>query len=122
MKSLRLIRLKYDLLPITRYLNLTRKSQNQAKSKAYLLPYLKLTFLHFKQHYTHFHTHFNPRIFQKTTNNFSQTIISNTPQISEDLERLSFKSNSETFTVFHFPMSPSKVRLKLVASVLISLS
>ena len=30
---------------------------------------LKLTFSHFKQHYTHFHTLFHPHVFQKTKKN-----------------------------------------------------
>ena len=45
----------------------------------------KLTFSHFKQHYTYFYTHFHilfhQHIFQKITNNNSQTILPNTPKI-----------------------------------------
>ena len=49
------------------------------KLRACLVINLKLTFLHFKQHYIHFHTLFHPHVFQKTTNNLSQTTLPNTP-------------------------------------------
>ena len=45
--------------------------------KAGLLSHLKYTFLHFKQHYIHFHIPFYSQFFQKTTNNLSQTTLSN---------------------------------------------
>ena len=35
----------------------------------------KLTFLHFKQHYTHFYIIFHLHVFQKITNNNSQTTL-----------------------------------------------
>ena len=41
---------------------------------------LKLTFSYFKQYYTHSNTLFHPHIFQKTTNNNSQTILPNIPK------------------------------------------
>ena len=49
--------------------------------RACLFYHLKLTVLHFKQHYTHFH----PHVFQKTTNNITQTTLPNTPN-SLDLD------------------------------------
>ena len=33
----------------------------------------------FKQHYTYFHTFFHPHVFQKNTNNITQTPLSNEP-------------------------------------------
>ena len=46
-----------------------------------LVYHLKLTFLHFKQYYTHLHIFFHPHVFQKTTNNISQTTLPNTPLV-----------------------------------------
>ena len=43
--------------------------------RACLVCELKLTFSHFKQRYTYFHTLFHPHIFQKTLNNSSQTAL-----------------------------------------------
>ena len=43
----------------------------------YLVILLKLTFLHFKQHYIFFHIFFHSHMFQKTLNNNSQTHSSN---------------------------------------------
>ena len=47
--------------------------------RAYLVSEFKLTFSHFKQHYTHFHTLFHPHAFSKTPNNNSQTTLPKTP-------------------------------------------
>ena len=47
--------------------------------RACLVINFKLTFLHFKQHYTHFYTLFYLHIFEKITNNNSQTTLPNTP-------------------------------------------
>ena len=44
-----------------------------------LVSEFKLTFSHFKQYYTFFHKFFHSYIFQKTTNNNSQTTLPNTP-------------------------------------------
>ena len=46
--------------------------------RAYLVSEFKLTFSHFKQHYTFFY----PQVFQKTPNNNSQTTLPNTPLMS----------------------------------------
>ena len=47
--------------------------------RACLVSNFKLTFLQFKQHYTHFHTLFHQYIFQKTIKIPSQTTLPNTP-------------------------------------------
>ena len=51
---------------------------------------LKHSFSVFKQHYTHFHTLFHPHIFQKTTNNITQTLL---PNGTHSLSFLSSKWN-----------------------------
>ena len=53
------------------------------KLRACLVSFLKLTFSHFKQHYTHFHTLFHPHVFQKTTNITFQITLRNTPLVSK---------------------------------------
>ena len=44
-----------------------------------LVEYLKHMFSVFKQHYTLFHTLFHPHVFQKNTNNITQTLLPNGP-------------------------------------------
>ena len=46
---------------------------------AYLAELLNNLFSVFKQHYTYFHTLFHPYVFQKTTNNITQTHLPNRP-------------------------------------------
>ena len=56
-------------------------SQNCEKIETYgacLVSEFKLTFSHFKQHYTYLHTFFHPHVFQKISNNNSQAILRNT--------------------------------------------
>ena len=43
-----------------------------------LVSEFKLIFSHFKQHYIHFYTLFHLHVFQKITNNNSQTTLPNT--------------------------------------------
>ena len=47
-----------------------------------LVSEFKLTFSHFKQYYTHFHTLFHPHVFQKAPNN---TTLPNTPKVCENV-------------------------------------
>ena len=47
--------------------------------RARLVEYFSNMFSVFKQHYTHFYTFFHPHIFQKNTNNITQTTLPNGP-------------------------------------------
>ena len=64
-------------------INLTLRLVRTTFLRVYLVSEFKLTFLHFKQHYTYFHTYFHilfhQHVFQKITNNNSQTTLSNIP-------------------------------------------
>ena len=51
------------------------------KTLACLVNKFKLLFSVFKQHYTHFHILFHPHVFQKTTNNITQTSLPNGPKL-----------------------------------------
>ena len=46
-----------------------------------LVEHFKHIFLVFKQHYTHFYILFYPYVFQKNTNNITQTLLPNEPLI-----------------------------------------
>jgi len=47
--------------------------------RPYLVEHLKHMFLVFKQHYIYFHILFHSHVFQKNTNNITQTLLSNEP-------------------------------------------
>ena len=47
-----------------------------------LVELLNNSFSVFKQHYTHFHTFFHLHVFQKITNNITQTSLPNGPEYS----------------------------------------
>ena len=71
------ITLQFELIKL-----MNQKTNKTTSNMACLVLHLKLTFLYFKQHYTHFHLLFHPHVFQKTINNFSQTTLPNTLLIS----------------------------------------
>ena len=57
----------------------TRKVYREERTfRTCLVTEFKLTFSHFKQYYTYFYTLFHPHVFQKSTNNNSQTTLPNT--------------------------------------------
>ena len=49
------------------------------KVRAHLVEHFSNMFSIFKQYYTHFHTLFHSHVFQKNTNNITQTTLPNGP-------------------------------------------
>jgi len=52
------------------------------------LHYFEQLFEYFKHSYTHFHTFFHPHVYQKYSNNITQTSLPNTPKYLESLFQL----------------------------------
>ena len=64
-------------------------------SRPHLVKHLKHMFSVFKQHYTHFHTLFHSHVFQKNTNNITQTPLPNGPLISHACEQTSIHPETQ---------------------------
>ena len=52
--------------------------QKNSKITAYLITHFKQLFEYFKYTYTHFYIFFHSHVYQKHSNNITQTLLSNT--------------------------------------------
>ena len=66
------------------------------KIRPCLIELLNNLFSIFKQHYTFFHTFFHPHIFQKTTNNITQTLLLNESKVISNMNKFSFENAKNT--------------------------
>ena len=74
--------------------SIERKNEREGKQRFRLVAYFGQLFEHFKFTYTLFYTLFHPHIYQKYSNNITQTSQPNTPK--------SFPSGGEMLNFFFF--------------------